>query len=218
MPEWNFFAFNANGAAKALLLPAQEAVRNRDLPAWQLVYDKLNSYHYPPHASGFSWEGTIAAAGQLSRNQVPAESSDDLRRCLQTFVELVSSHRVVSRWPRPRHWIVHEIQWKNLLVSNEEFAELELFNKEVWARKLQPPDPFWCLASTSATDASYIDPGMVARLAEEEVKVGLFRRVACRSDLDVETKAYVLDAAAAALLIGLSANLGLALYFREDGT
>src|SRR5215471_7457935 len=104
MPEWNFFAFNAYAVAKALLVPAQEAVRERDLAAWQKVYDKLNTFHYPPHDSGFSWEGTIianhASRNELSRDQVPDESNFALRRCQQTFIELVSKYRLESRWPR----------------------------------------------------------------------------------------------------------------------
>lgn len=222
MPEWHFFAFNSKAVSKALLMPAQEAVRKRDLPAWQQVYDKLNSYHYPPHGSGFSWEGTIiqnfAQNSQLSRDQVPEESLHVLRRCLQTFVELVSSHHLESRCFRVRHWVLHEVPWKKILAANDEIAELEVFNKEAWARKLQLPDPFWCLASNSAVDANYVDPEMVQRLAAEEAQVGLFRRLASRTDLDVETKAITQDLVAAALLVELAANLGLALYFREDGT
>lgn len=222
MPEWHFFAFNSRDVSKALLAPAQEAVRNRDLSEWQKIYDKLNIYHYPPHRSGFSWEGTIiqnfASSARLSRDQVPSESLPGLRKCLQTFVELVSSHHVQSRCTRVRHWVLHEVQWKRILASKEEFAELELFNKEAWARKLHLPDPFWCLASNEAVDSNYIDPEMVQRLAEEEANAGLFRRLASRDDLDIETKNLARDLAAAALLIELAANLGLALYFREDGT
>ena len=222
MPEWHFFAFDSKAVSKALLTPAQEAVRKRDLPAWQQVYDKLNSCHYPPYKSGFSWEGTIiqnfAQHSELSRNELRDESHPVLRKCLQTFVELVSSHHLQSRCMRVRTWVLEIIPWKKLLASNEEMAELELFSKEAWARKLQLPDPFWCLASNSAVDANYVDPEMVQRLAEEEAKVGLFRRLAGRIDLDVETKALARDLAAAALLVELAANLGLALYFREDGT
>ena len=133
-------------------------------------------------------------------------------------MELVSSHRVQCRWTRVRHWVLNEVQWNKLLVSPEDFAELELFNKEAWARKTHPPDPFWCLASNDATDANYVDPGMVSRLAEQESSVGLFRRLAVRADLGDEIKDLALDLAGAALLIQLAANLGLALYFREDGT
>jgi hypothetical protein len=222
MPEWHFFAFNSKAVSKALLIPAQEAVRNRDLPAWQQVYDKLNSYHYPPYTSGFSWEGTIIQNFEqnlrLSPDRMPDETDFVLRRCLQTFVELVSSNHLVSRCTRVRHWVLHEMPWKRILAENEEMAELELFNKEAWARKLQLPDPFWCLASNDAVDANYIDPEMVQRLAEEEARVGLFRRLANRTDLDVETRALAQDLAAAALLVELAANLDLALYFREDGT
>jgi hypothetical protein len=222
MPEWHFFAFRSKDVSKALLTPAQEAVRNHDLSAWQKVYDKLNTCHYPPRASGFSWEGTIiqnfANSSQLSRDQVPDETLPGLRKCLQTFVELVSSHHLESRCMRVRHWVLDEIPWKRLLSSGEEFAELELFNKEAWTRKEHLPDPFWCLESNSATDSNYIDPEMVERLAEEEAKTGLFRRLARRDDLDIEIKGLARDLAAAAQLVELAANLGLALYFREDGT
>jgi hypothetical protein len=222
MPEWNFFAFHANAVAKALLVPAQEAVRGRDLAAWQKVYDALNTFHYPPYDSGFSWEGTIIAnnapRNELSRDQVPDESNFTLWRCLQTFIELVSKYRLESRWPRVKHWVLNEAQWPKLLLSQQEYAELELFNKECWARKERLPDPFWCLASTSATDSNYIDPEMVARLAEEETSVGLFRRLAASDDIDLEVKSYIREIAAVATLVELAANFGLALYFREDGT
>src|SRR5262245_33543979 len=179
MPEWHFFAFDSKAVSKALLTPAQEAVRSRDLPAWQKVYDKLNTYHYPPHRSGFSWEGTIienfAKGSGLARDQVPDESLPGLQKCLQTFVELVSSHHLQSRCMRLRTWVLDIVPWKKLLASNEEMAELELFNKEAWARKTELPDPFWCLGSNSATDANYVDPEMVQRLAQEEARVGLFR-------------------------------------------
>jgi len=222
MPEWHFFAFDAKAVSKALLTPAQQAVRSRSLSEWRHVYDKLNTYHYPPHRTGFSWEGTIiqnfANNSQLSRDEIPDESLHVLRRCLQTFVELVSSHHLQSRCMRVRTWVLDLMPWKKLLMSDDERAELELFNKEAWARKLQLPDPFWCLSSNDAVDANYIDPEMVQRLAEEEARVGLFRRLAGRTDVDAETKALAQDLAATALLVGLAANLGLALYFREDGT
>src|SRR5215472_11137297 len=136
MPEWHFFAFDSKAVSKALLTPAQEAVRKRDLPAWQQVYDKLNSCHYPPYKSGFSWEGTIiqnfAQHSELSRNEFPDESHPVLRKCLQTFVELVSSHHLQSRCMRVRTWVLDIIPWKKLLMSDDERAELELFNKEAW--------------------------------------------------------------------------------------
>ena len=222
MPEWHFFAFDAKAVSKALLTPAQQAVRSRSLSEWRHVYDKLNTYHYPPHRTGFSWEGTIiqnfANNSQLSRDEIPDESLHVLRRCLQTFVELVSSHHLQSRCMRVRTWVLDLMPWKKLLMSDDERAELELFNKEAWARKLQLPDPFWCLSSNDAVDANYVDPEKVQRLAEEEARVGLFRRLAGRTDVDAETKALAQDLAATALLVGLAANLGLALYFREDGT
>src|SRR5215472_8135384 len=136
MPEWHFFAFDAKAVSKALLTPAQQAVRSRSLSEWRHVYDKLNTYHYPPHRTGFSWEGTIiqnfANNSQLSRDEIPDESLHVLRRCLQTFVELVSSHHLQSRCMRVRTWVLDLMPWKKLLMSDDERAELELFNKEAW--------------------------------------------------------------------------------------
>ena len=51
-----------------------------------------------------------------------------------------------------------------------------------------------------------------------EATVGLFRKLARRSDLDEEIAALARDLAAASLLIELAAVGKLALFFREDGT
>jgi len=95
---------------------------------------------------------------------------------------------------------------------------MELFQQEVLPARKILPDPFWCLSSNRAVDANYVSPEIVAKLSEVEATVGLFRSLARRTDFDPEMKSLALDLAAVGLLIELAANLGLALYFREDGT
>lgn len=221
MPEWHFFAFNAKRAATGLLEPAQEAIRNRDLSAWQAVYDKLNSYHYPPHISGFSWEGTVignVGHGKILRDEIPDESSGHLRKSLQHFVELVSRHHLESRRLKLRVWVLNLIRWDEVLTSEDELKEIELFKREILFGRKDVPDPFWCLSSSEVVDANYVSPETVAKLAEVEARVGLLRRLARRTDLGPNMTAFGPDLAAAGLLIELAANLGLALYFREDAT
>jgi hypothetical protein len=222
MPTWEFFAFKSNEVAKALLLPTQNAIRNGDLAAWQKVYDKLNSYHYPPHVNGFSWGGTIVEnyanrPDAISRDAVPDEGSFALRKQLQTFVELVSRHHLESWSTRPRTWVTSLVDWKILLKSPEEFEQIQAFQSEIIGRQTQPPDPFCCLASNDATDANYVPPETVASFAELEAKTGLLRSLPTRNTND-ELPGLMRDLAAAGLLIELAANAKLALYFREDGT
>lgn len=223
MPTWNFFAFDSKRVAQAILAPAHDAVRNRDLAAWQKIYDKLASYHYPPLPGGFAWGGSIVDAfanvpGAISRDAVPDQTSNALRKVLQTFVELVAKHHVESRCTRARTWVVRLVPWQNLLSSREELGEIERFKTEIVPAQKHPPDPFWCLASNDAVDANYIAPEVAANFAELEAKVGLLRSLPGRAKLDDEVLAVARDLAAAGLLIELAANLGLALYFREDGT
>ncbi len=225
MPMWSLFAFDAESVAEAILRPAQEAVRNRDLLEWQKVFDQLNRTHYCPSVSG-KWysplastiTGSVGRRDALTPDNIPEESSFGLRRTLQTFVEQASPHRVEGTFPRARHWMLHEIAWPKILTLESELNELELFNKEVLMRRENLPDPFWCLESNNAVDSSYVEPKTVARLAEAEATAGLFRRLVRRSDLDQEVKPLVRDLATAGLLIELAASRNLALYFREDGT
>jgi hypothetical protein len=46
MPMWEWFAFDSTAVSSAILQPAQQAIRNRDLAAWQRVYDQLSQTHY----------------------------------------------------------------------------------------------------------------------------------------------------------------------------
>jgi hypothetical protein len=106
MPEWNFFAFDTVAVAHSILAPAQEAVRNHDLAAWQKVFDVLNGTHFLPHISrnGHCYvqpytlvSGIVAPQFAISRDNIPDESDFGLRRTLQTFVEFMSPHSVQSR-------------------------------------------------------------------------------------------------------------------------
>jgi len=63
MPEWFFFAFNAQHVAKAMLEPTQEAVRKRDLPAQRWV----RVTHFAALALLFGW----LSAGCNSAAQIP---------------------------------------------------------------------------------------------------------------------------------------------------
>ena len=100
MPQWYFFAFNAKRVMNVLLNPVQNAIDNRDLSVWEKSYDLLSKSHYPPTEGGFAWDGSIIEnlnrGGSLSRASVPERTSPVLRKCLQTFVELVSPCRLTS--------------------------------------------------------------------------------------------------------------------------
>ena len=144
-------------------------------------------------------------------------TSPVLRKCLQTFVELVSPFRLTSRCTHVRSQIVGVIPWEKVL-SKQELAQMQLFTTEIIASERQPIDPFWCLASNDACDANYVAPEVVATAADAESTIGLFRNLVRRNDLDDDLKALAKDLAAVGLLIEMAANLGFALYFREDGT
>jgi hypothetical protein len=227
MPEWFFFAFNAQTVAKAMLEPAQEAVRKRDLPAWQKTFDLLKRTHYPPHVSltghyspmEFTLvDGCVAPKFAISRDKIPEESDFGLRRTLQTFVEFVSPHRIASRRTRVRNRVMEPGRWEKSLVSQEDREEMQLFRDEIIVRREKLPDPFWCLESNEAADCNYASPEAVARMAEVESTVGLFRRLVRRTDLDEDLHSLTRDLATAGFLIELAASCGYALYFREDGT
>jgi hypothetical protein len=55
-------------------------------------------------------------------------------------------------------------------------------------------------------------------MAEVESAVGLFRRLARRTDLDEGPQYVAPELATAGLLIELAATRSYGLYFREDGT
>lgn len=228
MPEWNWFAFNAESVSMAMLQPAQDAVRKRDLICWQKIYDQLSQTHTCPYLSRFYGtpirytpnKYTIITPGhtELSRDEIPEEAGFPLRRALQMFVEQVSQLRIEGAFPRPRHWISHEVQWDNILESEGDREELEHFRIRIIARQEKLPDPFWCLESNSAVDSNYIAPEAVAEMAKMEHRIGLFRDLAQRGGLDAEVQGLVRDMTAASLFIQLAASQRLAIFFREDGT
>lgn len=225
-----FLAFDARAVAHTIFLPAQKAVRNRDLGAWQEVYDSLNRCHLPychlPNGDRTIIENLASLEPKLSRDEVPDESNWVLQMALRGYLRLASSHRMRSHKQIVRTWLLHRISWKEMIISDEELAELELFQKEAWDPTMRPPDPFWCLASSNTTHCNYIEPDMVVRLAEAETKVGLFRRLALCPDLgdfrkggrrdgEDEVKPFVSEAAAEALLVQVAARSGLAIHFSE---
>jgi hypothetical protein len=227
MPMWEWFAFDSTAVSSAILQPAQQAIRNRDLAAWQRVYDQLSQTHYRPYLSSYGSalgyspnNATIITPGRdkVSRDQVPQESAFPLRRALQTFVEQVSSLKVEGKFPRARHWVLSEVLWPKTLKPQAERDELEQFKTQIIVRSEKLPDPFWCLESNSAVDSNYVAPEIVAQMAKVEATVGLFRGLVQRTDLGDEVHALARELAAASLLIELAASRGLALYFREDGT
>lgn len=228
MPEWNWFAFNAQSVSMVMLQPAQDAVRNRDLGSWQKIYDQLSQTHSRPYVSRYY--GTLVRYTpnkytiiepentDLSRDEIPQETGFPLRRALQMFVEHVAQLRIEGSFPRPRHWISDEVQWDNILESEGDREELEHFKTHIIARQERLPDPFWCLESNSAVDSNYIAPEAVAEMAKMEQRIGLFRDLSERSDLDADVKGLVRDMVAASLFIQLAASQRLAIFFREDGT
>lgn len=227
MPRWEWFAFHPTVVSSAILQPAQQAIRNRDLAAWQKVYDQLSQTHYraylSPYGSALPYspnKGTIITPGtdELSRDEVPQESAFPLRRALQTFVEQVSSLCIIGTFPRARHWVLSEVSWPKILRLQAERDELEQFKTQLIARRNKLPDPFWCLESNSAVDSNYAAPEVVAQMAKVEATVGLFRGLVRRTDLGDEVHALAQDLAEASLLVELAASRGLGLYFREDGT
>ena len=227
MPEWFLFAFNAQLVAKAMLEPAQEAVRKRDLPAWQKTFDLLKRTQYPPrvsltgHYSPMEFtlvDGCVAPKFAISRDKIPDETDFGLRRTLQTFVEFVSPFRIASRRTRVRTAVMDPGRWEKSLISQEDREEMQLFRDEIIVRRKKLPDPFWCLESNEAADCNYASPETVARMAEVESTVGLFRRLVRRTDLDEDLHSLTHDLAAAGLFIELAASCGYALYFGEDGT
>jgi hypothetical protein len=105
---WEWFAFNSTAVSSAILQPAQQAIRNRDLAAWQEVYDQLSQTYFRPYLSSYGSpvryspiKAAIITPGrdQLSRDEVPLESAFPLRRALQTFIEQVSSLKVEGNSP-----------------------------------------------------------------------------------------------------------------------
>lgn len=223
MPEWNFFAFDSVAVAKSMLTPAQEAVRNRDLPAWQKIFDLLNGtpvrplvssligYHILPYSLV---TGPVAPQNVISRDVIPDESHVGLRKTLQTFVEQASPLFVTSKRTKIRIRVTSLIHWDEVLTSQEELDEMRLFQETIIPRSKKLPDPFWCLASGEVVDANYADPATVARMAEVESSVGLFRRLVRRTDLADHAGEIGPELATAGLTIELAATRGYGLYFR----
>jgi hypothetical protein len=224
MSEWEWFAFDSSAVSSAVLQPAHRSIRERDLAAWQKVYDQLSQTHCRSHVYPYGAyspvESTIITPGRdkLSRDEVPQESDFPLRRALQTFVEQVSPLHVEGKFSRARHWVFNEVPWAKILTAQAERDELELFKTKIIARSEKLPDPFWCLESNSYVDSNYAAPEAVAQMASVEGTAGLFRRLAQRRDFGKEVQDLARDLAAASLLIELAALRGLAVYFREDGT
>lgn len=227
MPEWNFFAFDSVAVAKSVLLPAQEAVRNRDLAAWQKVFDILNTTHFRPHVSrrGFSYNspytlvnGIVTPEHAILRGTIAEESSFGLRRTLQTFIELISRHFVSSLRVKLWNEVMNLIRWEKILTSQEELDEMQMFREKIIAPRKKLPDPFWCLESIEGVYSNYAEPETVAKMAEVESDVGLFRRLVRRTDVDGGIRAIAAELATAGLLIELAATREYGLYFREDAT
>jgi len=229
MPHWYFFAFEPKSVAEVLLKPAQQAVRSCDLAAWQKVFDVLNRSHPCPEVhpsefaayyapNQFTLVQAVAANRAVSADKIPEESDFGLRRTLQAFVESVSLYRERGRFPSPRHWILDEVDWHQILKSDEELSELEFFKTRVIARSSKLPDPYWCLESNDAVDSNYVTPEVVGRMAELEDVIGLFRQLARRTDLATELAALANDLASVGLLVQQAARSDLGMYFRQDGT
>src|SRR5579872_4812092 len=206
MPVWYFFAFDARAVTEAMLQPVQHAVRSRDLAAWAKAYDLLSRTRYAPRAYR-QWyspnENSIVT--DIVPDKIPSESEFGIRRTLQTFIEQASAHRIDGIFSRPSSWIMSGVSWQKILHSKAELDELELFKNEIIVRKEKLPDPFWCLESNDAVDSNYAAPEVVARMAEVEARVGLFRGLVRRTDLGDEIHALVHDMATAGLLIELAA-------------
>lgn len=109
MPQWNWFAFDAQSVAMAMLQPVQDAVRKRDLVSWQKIHDQLSQTHTRPHVSRYygtpiryttnSYTIFTARDPGLSRDEIPEQASFSLRRALQVFVEHVSQPRIGRCFP-----------------------------------------------------------------------------------------------------------------------
>lgn len=163
-------------------------------------------------------DGIVAPRFAISRDIIPNESDFGLRRTLQTFVEFVSPLSIQSNRVKLRNMIMNLIPWDAVLTSQEERDEMQLFQKTILVRSKKLPDPFWCLESNDAADTNYANAESVARIAEAESTVGLFRRLARRADLDEYPRYVAPELATVGLLIELAATRGYGLYFREDGT
>jgi hypothetical protein len=210
MPFWNFFAFDSNSAAEAMLQPVQQAIRNRNLSLWRKLFERLYAE--------FSPESTTVGKPALSAESIPDEADSDLRWRLQVFVQQMAEHRLRGNFPRLRHWVCYEISWPRVLKSQVEIDQMEAFKRDVIARKESLPDPFWCLESNSCVDSNYVAPEVVRRIAATESVVGLFRKLGERMDLDPERQGVAREVARAGALIDVAASRGLALYFYEDET
>lgn len=210
MPFWNFFVFDSNSAVEQMLLPVQQAIRNRDLSVWRKLFEQLYAK--------FSPESRRVGKPALSAESIPDEEDSDLRWRLQVFVQQMAEHRLTGNFPRLRHWVCYEISWPKVLKSQDEIDQMETFKRDVIARQTRLPDPFWCLESNSAVDSNYVAPEVVRRIAATESKVGLFRKLGQRTDFDPEWQRVAREVARAGALIDVAASRGLALYFYEDGT
>jgi hypothetical protein len=208
MPQWYFFAFPSQHVAKAILEPVQGAIRNRDLPAWHKIFDLLKQTPYPPRVSLSGTydltnytlgDGCVASKFAISRDRIPEESDFGLRRTLQTLVEFVSPHRIKSKRTRVSNAVIDPRPWDQILSSQEDREEMQLFRDEIIVRRNKLPDPFWCLESNDAADTNYANPETVARMAEVESTAGLFRRLVRRTDLDKDLHSLTRDLAAAAI-------------------
>jgi hypothetical protein len=230
MPLWNLFAFDASSAASHVLTPLLQAVRSSDLSGWQEEFKKLQLVHrrssmspyggpYPNNKPITSVEYYHGEPG-LSENAVPQESSPALRCLVQEFVEAISPHYLRGAFFRLRSWVVGEVSWPRLLVSNAERLHMALFQHALlgWPDWPEIPDPFGFLNHTSATDSTYVSPAVVKHMAETEQTTGLFRRLLQDTHHDKELHALARDLASIATLIELAANQSFGLYYREDGT
>src|SRR5215469_487004 len=218
MPQWQFVAFNPK-AAETVLVPAQQALRSKDVDAWQSAYDKLSQFH-PSAITGYAGQlyprskPITSWYVEVSRDQVPDENSDKLKSLLMLFLEAIAAYRVESKMSKPRVWaaIGGELAWKSIWKSEVEAEEHKLLMKEIFDLQKSVPDPFW-FVQTRYISSTYVAPEGVRRLAAAEKQTNFLRRLG--SGLDGELGMIGYDMARLGLVIELAALEGLALHYQE---
>ena len=222
MPEWQFVAFNPK-AAETVLVPAQQALRSKDVDGWQRIYDKLSEFH-PPATTGYAYQLYPRSKPitswylEVSRDRVPDENSEKLKSLLMLFLEAIAAYRVESKMAKPFIWVAirGELDWKSIWKSEAEADEHKLLIKEIFEpQKSVPPDPFW-FVKTRYISSTYVAPEAVQRLAAAEKQTNFLRRLG--SGLEGELGMIGYDMARLGLVIELAALEGLALHYQEPGT
>jgi hypothetical protein len=235
MPQWQFVAFSTETAAK-ILTRVQQALRDRDLKAWQEVYAQLQKF-YICKVSDWAYSSAppktylypIAdGATEISATGVPpetvpvgspidAEIHPPLTRLLMDFLTAIARYRQESEMSKPFIWASPrgELAWERIYISDAEREEHQLLCREVFNCQRDFPEPFHLIRSRYV-NSSYVAPEAVARLAAAERQTGLLRRVG--DELEGEAGMIGRDLARLGLLIELAARERLALHYREDGT